>query len=138
MSAVEPVMRRVRDVVGTAGNEQLGPVGARLLLRNLLFNGDRVPDWHRAAACTGTEGDAFFPAPGADAALRVQSAKRICRGCPVRAACLADVMAWEQPSRRHGVAGGLSAAERQRLHLSRRTHTGRDLGRLDMVGGGAR
>lgn len=116
MSGPEPVLRRVRGVVGTAGVESLAPDGARLVIRSLLFDGDRVPEWHRAAACAGLDTDAFFPAAGADAALQVQAAKRVCRGCPVRAACLADVMSWEQPSRRHGVAGGLSPAERHRLH----------------------
>jgi len=126
MSAAEPVMRRVRTVVGTAGIEQLSPDGARLVLRTLLFDGDGVPNWHRAASCADLDTDAFFPPAGADAGMHVQAAKRVCRGCPVRAACLADVMSWEQPSRRHGVAGGLSAAERHRLHREMRRHANRD------------
>jgi hypothetical protein len=118
MSATEPVMRGLRKVIGTAGLERLSPSGARTVLRALLFDGAGVPDWHRAAACAGTDAELFFPAVGAAAAMQVQAAKCICRRCPVRAACLADVMAWEQPSRRHGVAGGLSASERQQLHLN--------------------
>lgn len=122
MNATDRIHRRVRAVIGTAGLERLGPSGARLVLRAMLFDGDRVPDWHLAAACKDTDPDTFFPPAGADAALRVQAAKRICRGCPVRTACLADVMAWERPTRRHGVVGGLSAGERQRLHLAQREH----------------
>jgi len=122
VSAAEPVLRRLRQVVGTAGLERLGPAGVKLTLRQLLFDGDPVPTWHRSAACRDMDQDVFFPSAGPHAALTVQAAKRVCRGCPVRGACLADVMGWEQPSRRHGVAGGLSPAERHRLH--RRIRTG--------------
>lgn len=122
MTATDPVVRGLRKVVGTAGLERLGPSGARLVLRALLFDGKSVPDWHRAAACADADPALFFPATGGDATLQVRAAKRICQGCPVRSACLADVMAWERPTRRHGVVGGLSAPERQRLHLALRLH----------------
>ena len=124
MSAAEPVLRRLRKVVGTAGLERLGPAGVKLALRQLLFDGDLVPTWHVFAACRGVDREVFFPPAGPHAALQVQAAKRVCRGCPVRAACLADVMGWEQPSRRHGVAGGLSSADRHRLHRRIRTGSG--------------
>jgi WhiB family transcriptional regulator, redox-sensing transcriptional regulator len=123
MSGVAPVLRRVRSVVGTAGVERLGPDGARLVLRRVLFDGAGVPEWRRAAACADVDPSLFFPAGGPGAGLAVAAAKRVCRVCPVRATCIADVMAWEQPSGRYGVVGGLSPNERQRLHL-RQTRAG--------------
>jgi len=123
MSAAEPVLRRLRTV-DTAGLQRLGPAGVKLSLRQLLFDGESVPVWHVFASCRGMARKVFFPPAGPHAALHVQAAKRMCRGCPVRGACLADVMAWEQPSRRHGVAGGLSPAERHRLHRHMRAGGG--------------
>lgn len=120
MSATEPMMRRLRDVAGTAGVERIGPDAVQLVLRELLFAGDAVPTWHTAAACRDLGPDAFFIEPGPHAGWQTEGAKRICRSCPVRGACLADVMAWERPTRRHGVVGGLSPSERQRLHLRQR------------------
>jgi WhiB family redox-sensing transcriptional regulator len=117
MSATEPMMRRLRAVAGTAGIERLGPDSVRLALRELLFTGDSVPTWHRSAACVQVGPDAFFAESGPEAGWQTDAAKRVCRSCPVRTACLADVMTWERPTRRHGVVGGLSPAERQRLHL---------------------
>jgi hypothetical protein len=118
--STDRVLARVRKVVGTAGLERLGPGGTRSMLRALLFDGAGVPAWHQAAACRDLGSEAFFVDSGPDANLRMQAAKRVCRGCPVRTACLADVMAWERPSRRYGVVGGLSPVERQRLHLRMR------------------
>lgn len=137
MSAPERVLRRVRRVIGTAGNERFNPEGARQVLALVLFDGEGVPRWHRAAACTGMDPAAFFPAAGPTAAMAVAAAKRVCRSCPVRAACLADVMAWEPSSRRHGVVGGLSAAERQRLHLHQRNRAELDRPLIDELRGGA-
>jgi WhiB family transcriptional regulator, redox-sensing transcriptional regulator len=119
MSAVEPVMRRVRAVVGTAGNETFDAPGARLVLRAVLFDGDGPPEWHRAAACADADPNLFHPAT--NDLLAVAAAKRVCRACPVRGACLADAMAWEPITRRHGIAGGLTPTERRRLHDSTRS-----------------
>jgi WhiB family redox-sensing transcriptional regulator len=120
MTGVAPVLRRVRAVVGTAGVERLGPDGARLVLRRVLFDGVGVPEWRRAAACVDADPALFFPEGGPGAGLAVAAAKRVCCSCPVRTTCLADVMAWVQSSARYGVGGGLSATERQRLHLQHR------------------
>lgn len=112
--APETVLCRVRQIIGTSGVERLNPAGVRLLLAELLFDSQPVPDWHTQAACQGMDRETFFPEPG-DVA-QVNAAKQVCTGCPVRAACLADVMAWERPGHRYGVVGGLSAHERQQLH----------------------
>ena len=61
----------------------------------------------------------FFPRPGAQNAVR--EAKEICAQCPVKAECLAIAMraeAGKAAMRRHGIYGGLTAAERG--HLTRK------------------
>ena len=116
--APETVLRRVRDVVGTGGVERLAPGAVRLLLRELLFDGEGVPEWHEHAACRDTDPELFVPEqPSRE---QVEAAKQICARCPVRAECLADVMPWERPGHRHGVAGGLSGNEREQLHRTTR------------------
>lgn len=118
-TAPETVLRRVRTVIGTGGAERLNPAGARLLLAELLYDGHSVPDWHEDAACRSHDAEMFFPEAGTEQG-KIELAKSVCRACPVRAACLADVMAWERPSARFGVAGGLSVRERHELHRARR------------------
>ena len=117
-TTAETVLRRVRDVLGTAGLERLNPDGARLVLGKLLFDGHRIPDWHHHAACQEQDPELFFADPSDR--QRIQASKRICAGCPVRSACLTDAMAWEQPGARYGVVGGLSAHERRQLHRTAR------------------
>lgn len=111
--APETVLRRVRNVVGTGGAERLDPGAVKLLLSALLFDGHGIPDWHADAACAQIGPELFVP----DQPTREQTAaaKQVCATCPVRAECLADVLAWEQPAYRHGVVGGLTANERRRL-----------------------
>jgi len=113
----ETVLRRVRGVLGSAGLERLDAGATRLMLNKVLFDGYGIPDWHHHAACQQQDPELFFADPSD--AQQIQTAKRICAGCPIRSACLADVMAWEQPSSRYGVVGGLSAQERRQLHRTR-------------------
>lgn len=114
MSAPEPVRHARR----------LSKDRLRTLVRELVFDGDRVPSWHEQAACAGMDETLFFPLGegGPVGAERVQQAKAVCSGCPVRAACLADAMTRESPSARHGVFGGLTATERGRLYVQLRDH----------------
>jgi WhiB family redox-sensing transcriptional regulator len=66
---------------------------------------DRVqPDWREASLCGQSDADAWFPEKGGS----VRAVRRICRRCPVRALCLAEGLAAEEPS---GVWGGLTAGE---------------------------
>jgi transcription factor WhiB len=94
--------------------------GVRLVFRALLFDGASVPTWHDDAACAGRPGSLFFPeADGRHPRpSSVRAAKAVCGRCPVRATCLEDVMTHESRWYRHGVVGGLSPAERHRLHGS--------------------
>lgn len=80
-------------------------------------------DWRAAALCAayGTDPEVFYPIDtGPAGELAVARAKRVCAGCPVRAECLTDVMAAEDPAERWGVCGGLSADERTALYLAER------------------
>ena len=93
----------------------------RELLTNLGFLAPKVRGWREQAACKGTDPEVFYPVgAGPEVAERVVAAKRVCAGCPVRELCLADVMAWEDPSLRWGVVGGASTGERSELFEVRR------------------
>ncbi|GAA1383178.1 hypothetical protein GCM10009613_12230 [Pseudonocardia kongjuensis] len=70
--------------------------------------------WREDAACSGLDTELFFPVD--ERAESVEPPRRVCRGCPVRAACLADVLATEDPARRYGITGGTTPAERRTLH----------------------
>jgi WhiB family redox-sensing transcriptional regulator len=66
--------------------------------------------WQQEALCAQIGTDFFFPEPGSS----VREAKRICRLCPMRAACLEYAL---ENDERFGVWGGLS--EKERLELRR-------------------
>lgn len=78
------------------------------------------PDWHRHAACKGLT-HLFFATHDPDESLGdnisdsfglTKRARAVCATCPVRAECLTYAM---DNSERHGVWGGMSVKERQRL-----------------------
>lgn len=80
-------------------------------------------NWRVDALCArpGTDPELFFPIESAaNAPARIAAAKRVCAACPVRTACLGDLMRWEDPARRWGVVGGTTAAERDALHALQR------------------
>ena len=77
--------------------------------------------WREHAACLGLDTELFFPVD--NRAQSVETPRRVCRGCPVRAECLADVMATEEPARRFGVVGGTTPGERRVLHRAGLTIT---------------
>jgi WhiB family redox-sensing transcriptional regulator len=60
------------------------------------------------AVCREVGVAAFFPEPGD--VRGVHRAKRVCAGCPVVDKCLD--FGWMEP---HGIYGGMTAAERQKL-----------------------
>ena len=65
-------------------------------------------DWQDNALCAQTDPEAFFPEKGGS----TRPAKRTCRGCEVRAACLEYALGHDE---RFGIWGGLSERERRRL-----------------------
>jgi WhiB family redox-sensing transcriptional regulator len=79
--------------------------------------------WRKEAACQGTDPELFFPdSDNRYARAQVKTAKLICRGCPVSAACLNWALAGGQQA---GIWGGLTEDERFRLH-----RRGRDFDQL--------
>ena len=70
-------------------------------------------DWRHLAACRSTEPDLFFPIGTTGPAVdQIEEAKRVCRGCEVRAECLEYALEHDE---RFGIWGGLSERERRRL-----------------------
>jgi len=79
---------------------------------------DYRPDWHDYAACRDADPELFFPDGDIRSArAQVNTAKLICRGCPVRTICLSWALASGQE---HGIWGGLTEDERRRLHRHNR------------------
>lgn len=64
--------------------------------------------WLSDASCAGLDVDTFYPDKGGS----TTDAKRICRGCPVRAECLEFAV---DHAERFGVWGMTSERERRRL-----------------------
>lgn len=91
-------------------------------------------EWRRNAACADSDPETFFPLSYRQDE-QVRPARRICGRCPVRSACLADVMATEDPARRWGVYGGTTPAERAALYRARLTVA--SASSAPSVGGGA-
>jgi len=70
--------------------------------------------WMARGACKAMATEVFFPGTGAG----VAAARMICRQCEVRAACLEYALMSHIP---HGVWGGASERERQRIQRQRRS-----------------
>jgi WhiB family redox-sensing transcriptional regulator len=71
-----------------------------------------VESWQDHAACAGLDGELFFPERGAD----TTAVRTVCTGCPVRWECLEHALARRED---HGIWGGLTAPERQRIRDGR-------------------
>ena len=70
--------------------------------------------WRAQARCRNVPTEMFVARRGDE--LSVRAAKRICRGCPVRAECLDYALA---AGERFGVWGGVSERRRRELCTSR-------------------
>jgi WhiB family redox-sensing transcriptional regulator len=71
--------------------------------------------WRDRAACRDADPDAFFPIGESGPAFdQIEEAKRICRICPVQAACLTWALDHQIT---HGIWGSTTAEER---HVIRR------------------
>lgn len=70
-------------------------------------------DWRHQAACLNEDPELFFPVGNTGPALmQIAEAKKICRVCPVREACLQWAL---EAGQDHGVWGGMSEDERRAL-----------------------
>lgn len=71
--------------------------------------GDWEPgEWVTGAVCAQTDPEVFYPEKGQTS----DTAKAVCRVCPVREQCLAYAVVTDD---RHGVWGGMTRKERDRL-----------------------
>ncbi len=77
-------------------------------------------DWRRDAECSDVDPEIFYPLDLDPYGPAVTTAREICAGCPVRLACLLDVMTGEDPARRWGITAGLTPDERADLFAGRR------------------
>ncbi|MFD4572059.1 WhiB family transcriptional regulator [Streptomyces sp. NPDC058417] len=76
-------------------------------------------NWAQRAACVGVDPEIFFPS-----ASGTGDALHICGGCPVRAACLEDVLRAEgqaSAADRHGIVAGLDPQQRRQMSEQRGT-----------------
>jgi WhiB family redox-sensing transcriptional regulator len=70
-------------------------------------------DWYDRASCRDEDPELFFPIGTAGSALtQIESAKDICRRCPVMTECLAWALSSGQDA---GIWGGLTEDERRLL-----------------------
>lgn len=75
---------------------------------SVALDPERAGSWCDRAACRGRTA-LFF----AEDQFSQRVALAVCRGCAVRAECLADVMATEPRGVRYGVVAGLTPAQRR-------------------------
>ncbi len=68
--------------------------------------------WTVDAACRTADPDAYYPPSGQGGQSMAAHAKFVCRGCPVRTACLTHALETDEP---WGIWGGLDAQERRSL-----------------------
>ena len=110
-----PLAPARRDPPSEGGDSGLNGETSRLHDRRPLQLGDLDSGWRLRAACRAAEGDLFFAADGERGLAkrrRERAAKAICLGCPVREECAAHAISTREP---HGVWGGLSEHERERI-----------------------
>lgn len=83
-------------------------------------------DWRALAACREVDPELFFPTATVGAALAAaeSAAAAVCTGCPVIVECRRWAVA-EQP---HGIAGGVTEAQRTELRRPRRARRGHPVG----------
>lgn len=82
-------------------------------------------DWRQDAECADVNPETFYPLDLDPHGPAVTAAREICAGCPVRPACLLDVMTGEDPARRWGVTAGLTPDERAAVFAGRRLSSAR-------------
>jgi WhiB family redox-sensing transcriptional regulator len=74
-------------------------------------------DWMTESACLNQPTDIFFPEYQGNTSPRIwDQAREYCNNCTVKYQCLKLAMSFEEPDlRRHGMWGGLTPDERDKL-----------------------
>lgn len=73
------------------------------------------PRYDENALCTQVGVEVYFPEPGVSAGFEIEEAKRLCARCYFKSACAE----WAIHHERHGIWGGLTPRERQRIRAER-------------------
>jgi WhiB family redox-sensing transcriptional regulator len=98
----------------TAGQAPgLDTLGRRVVPSMVPRPVEPLGDWARDGLCAEVDLDLWFPGDGSDGL----PAKRICRRCPVRDACLEYAM---RNTELDGIWGGLSKKQRQKQRTKQR------------------
>lgn len=71
-------------------------------------------NWRELALCAQSDADSWFPELGQP--NQIHHAKMICRRCPVRRPCLEYAL---ERGEQHGIWGGLTVPERERLQQAK-------------------
>jgi WhiB family transcriptional regulator, redox-sensing transcriptional regulator len=74
-------------------------------------------NWRSSAACLSADPDLFFPLSSSGPAEQIARAKAVCARCQVRSECLEFALTHDQT---HGIWGGTTVEDRQRLRRRRR------------------
>jgi len=82
-------------------------------------------DWRCDAECADFDPEIFYPLDLDPTGPAVTAARQVCAGCPVRLACLLDVIEGEDPARRWGITAGLTPDERAAVFAGRRLSSAR-------------
>ncbi|MGW1076299.1 WhiB family transcriptional regulator [Streptomyces sp. NPDC002537] len=80
----------------------------RLTLPMYLTGATGLAHWSLSAACIEVDAEMFFP-HGHTGEAGMESARKICAGCPVVAECLEHAMSVPE---RYGIWGGTTPSER--------------------------
>jgi len=85
----------------------MGASGGRVSYVSLAPPPEFAADWNRRAACRGHDPELFYPdiEQHEKAAAQAAAAQKICKGCPVRLACLKTTL--ETKGKKFGVSGGI-------------------------------
>lgn len=94
------------------------------------------PYWRDHAACLNYDPELWHPnldPTDVDLPMRrqlIQTATTICHRCPAQTPCLEDALTTETAAYagRYGIRGGLTPAQRHKLHAARRRTRDRDEG----------
>jgi WhiB family redox-sensing transcriptional regulator len=79
-------------------------------------------EWQQKGNCVGVDTNVFFPESNLRGNKKIaayEAAKTYCRSCEVISECLQFALDTEEP---HGVYGGLSEEERNRVLLRRKNY----------------
>jgi WhiB family redox-sensing transcriptional regulator len=72
---------------------------------------DQNPNWQKQGACHGQPTTLWFPKRGTSR-KKIQEAKTFCNNCPIQTKCLEYALHHHDL---HGIWGGLTEQERQRI-----------------------